>query len=316
MINTDVLIVGGGPAGSTCAWQLNKAGYDCLILDKARFPRQKPCAGWITPAVFRYLEISPEEYPHSLTKLTSFQISVWGIRFRLPTNQYAIRRIEFDNWLLKRSGVKYLHHQVERIEEKNGCYTIDDAYQAKFLVAAGGTHCPVKKRFFHQGKRSRNQGLILAKEEEFLYPVKDQDCHLWFFENGLPGYAWYVPKSGGYLNVGIGASVNGLKKQGKTLEQYWQSFIQKLEVFGLIEKRDCKPLGYSYYRRHHDTECYKDNIFLIGDALGVATRDMAEGISPAVQSGLLAGNAILAQNDYSIQSIPKYSFPYILGIRK
>ena len=47
----DVLIVGGGPAGSTCAWQLVRAGLDVLVMDKHNFPRDKVCAGWITPAV-------------------------------------------------------------------------------------------------------------------------------------------------------------------------------------------------------------------------------------------------------------------------
>jgi len=316
MIKTDVLIVGGGPAGSSCACKLNQAGFDCLILDKSRFPRQKPCAGWVTPAVFRHFTITPAEYPFSLTKFSSFTISFRGIRFQLPTNQYAIRRKEFDHWLLQRSGVRQFNHKVQKIEEYNGSYIIDDAYQGNYLVGAGGTHCPVKKRFFHQEKQSRNQGLILAKEEEFQYPIKDQRCHLWFFENGLPGYAWYVPKKDRYINVGIGASASGLKKQEKTLEQHWQAFIQKLEKIGLIENHDYKPLGYSYYRRRHNIDRQKDNIYLVGDALGVATRDMAEGISPAIQSGLLAGNAIASHNDYSIHSIPKYSFPSILGIRK
>ncbi len=52
MIQKDVLIVGGGPAGSACAQRLIRHGLDVLILDKAEFPRQKPCAGWVTPALF------------------------------------------------------------------------------------------------------------------------------------------------------------------------------------------------------------------------------------------------------------------------
>ena len=47
----EVLIVGGGPAGSACAWALRNRGCDVVVMDKATFPRDKVCAGWITPAV-------------------------------------------------------------------------------------------------------------------------------------------------------------------------------------------------------------------------------------------------------------------------
>ena len=47
----DVIIVGGGPAGSSAARQLVDGGYDCLVLDREQFPREKLCAGWITPEV-------------------------------------------------------------------------------------------------------------------------------------------------------------------------------------------------------------------------------------------------------------------------
>ncbi len=51
METCDVLIAGGGPAGSTCAWALRQAGLDVIVADKAIFPRDKVCAGWITPQV-------------------------------------------------------------------------------------------------------------------------------------------------------------------------------------------------------------------------------------------------------------------------
>ena len=56
----DVLIVGGGPAGSTLAWRLRNCGLDTVILDKSTFPREKVCAGWITPAVTDLLHIDDE----------------------------------------------------------------------------------------------------------------------------------------------------------------------------------------------------------------------------------------------------------------
>lgn len=58
--NVDVIIVGGGPAGAACAWKLSQHQVDLLVLDKATFPRVKPCAGWITPLVLRDLKIDPK----------------------------------------------------------------------------------------------------------------------------------------------------------------------------------------------------------------------------------------------------------------
>jgi flavin-dependent dehydrogenase len=316
MINTDVLIVGGGPAGSSCAWQLKQAGIDCLILDRTPFPRQKPCAGWITPEIFKLLQISPSEYPFSLTKFSNFKISIRGITFNLPTRQYAIRRWEFDDWMLRRSGVNLIEHQVKHIETRKEGYLVDGKYMTKFLVGAGGTHCPVQKAFFSEQHSSNKNALILAKEEEFPYQVQDKRCHLWFFEDGLPGYGWYVPKSGGYINVGIGGTHHGLRKRAVTLDQYWKKFLQKLSEMGLVKDHEFHPHGYSYYHRQHSLQLCHDNVFLVGDALGIATRDMGEGISPAVQSGLLAGDAIARGREYSIDSIPSYSFPSIIGLRK
>ena len=62
MDQCDVLIVGGGPAGSSCAWRLRNSGLKVAILDRQRFPRDKVCGGWITPAVFDELAIDPAQY--------------------------------------------------------------------------------------------------------------------------------------------------------------------------------------------------------------------------------------------------------------
>ncbi|RQW04100.1 FAD-dependent oxidoreductase, partial [candidate division KSB1 bacterium] len=70
MIDSTVIIVGGGPAGSTCAWALQQKGVDVIILDKKEFPRPKLCAGWITPRVLRRLRLEPS-YPHSLTRFNA-----------------------------------------------------------------------------------------------------------------------------------------------------------------------------------------------------------------------------------------------------
>ena len=76
---------------------------------------------------------------------------------------------------------------------------------AAIWSGAGGTRCPVHRAFFRE-LAPREEALQAAVlEEEFAYDWSDGTCRLWFFERGLPGYGWYVPKAGGHLNVGIGA---------------------------------------------------------------------------------------------------------------
>ena len=76
MDSCDVLIVGGGPAGSSCAWGLRSSGLRVVILDKAKFPRNKVCGGWITPSVLQALAIDPAEYARgrTLQAITGFRI--------------------------------------------------------------------------------------------------------------------------------------------------------------------------------------------------------------------------------------------------
>ncbi|HEY7515252.1 MAG TPA: FAD-dependent oxidoreductase, partial [Vicinamibacteria bacterium] len=80
MRSPDVLIVGGGPAGSSCATRLQAAGLDVLVLDRAVFPRDKPCAGWITPGTLETLGLAAEEYAEerTLQPFTAFRTGRMG----------------------------------------------------------------------------------------------------------------------------------------------------------------------------------------------------------------------------------------------
>ncbi|HEY3343741.1 MAG TPA: NAD(P)/FAD-dependent oxidoreductase [Anaerolineaceae bacterium] len=315
MDKTEVIIVGGGPAGAACAWKLGQQQVDFRLLDKAVFPRIKPCAGWITPQVLRDLEMDAGDYPHSFTHFSSFQVFIKDFRVKLRTNQYAIRRFEFDDWLLGRSKSNYVNHTVKSIVFENGQYCIDGEFSAKYLIGAGGTHCPVGHTLFQSGPEGKKGSLIVAQEEEFAYDYSDERCFLWFFQNGLPGYAWYVPKANGFVNVGVGGSAAALKAKNDTLKRHWGLLVEKLDDMGLIRGRAYKPVGHSYFLSGKHPALRKGNAFLIGDAAGLATLDMGEGISPAIQSGLRAAEAIVSGQDYSVASLHKYSFPSLLGFR-
>jgi flavin-dependent dehydrogenase len=305
---TDVLIVGGGPAGAACAWRLRNRGVDCLILDRQPFPRVKLCAGWITPQVLRDLELAPADYPGGLTPFSALHISIRGLKFKLPTRQYAIRRWEFDHWLLRRAGVPVrTHYARDIVRQTAGSYLIDGAYAGKYLVGAGGTHCPVYRTLFQETSPRTQESLIVTLEQEFPYPHTDGRCYLWFLENGLPGYAWYVPKANSIVNVGIGGKAAALRANDDLLKRHWALLVDKLDRLGLVRGHAFHPRGYAYYLRTAQPEVRRDNALIVGDAVGLATLDMGEGIGPAIRSGLLAAEAILHDSDYDLRAIPRVS---------
>lgn len=308
MTKTDVVIVGGGPAGSSCARQLRRRGIDCLILDKAPFPRTKLCAGWITPEVVADLEMDVRDYPHRFLTFDALRVHLLGVPLTMRSPQHSIRRFEFDDWLLRRSGAEVITHQVKQVERRSGRYIIDSRFECDALVGAGGTACPVYRSLFRALNPRERSLQVAALEQELPYPWKDPDCHLWFFEKGLPGYSWYVPKQDGYLNLGVGAMSAGLEQKGMSINRHWEHFAASLRRRRLIgDNVVLDPKGYSYYLRDGVQTIRNENAFLIGDAAGLATRDLGEGIGPAVRSGILAANAIADGSDYSLDSVSRYS---------
>ena len=306
MRNQEIVIVGGGPAGAACAAKLVEAGLEPLIVDKQGFPRHKICAGWLTPGVFNALGLRPEEYPLDLTVFPYLRIYLRGIPVRRQGRQYAIRRKEFDHWLLNRSGAEFIQHEVKDIQPTDKGYRLDGEIEAEILIGAGGTHCPVYRKFY-AGRAPRSGGQILALEDEFLQDTADPVCRLWFFENDLPGYAWYVPKKGGYVNIGVGGKADLLKKRGSTIKDQWDYLVNKLRRMGLVRKESLNPRGYVYYLRGDDPQTLDGNLYLVGDSAGLATLDMGEGIGPAILSGQRAAEAILGRDAYRLDGVPEFS---------
>lgn len=303
----DAIVVGGGPAGSTCAWRLKQAGLEVLVLDRAAFPRLKLCAGWVTPQALADLELRESDYPGSFLTFEQLHLHWKAFTVKPRSRQHSIRRIEFDDFLLRRAGAEVRQHRVSTIERDGKDYLLDGEYRCRYLVGAGGTSCPVYKNLFHE-ESPRSAGLQTATyEQEFAYDWRDPACHLWFFDGGLPGYAWYVPKGEGFVNIGLGGMASRLKEQGGHIREHWQAFVNKLKREGLVRYDDYHPTGYSYFLRGRSGVARVGNAYIVGDAVGLATRDMCEGIGPAVRSGLLAARSIVSRTAYSIQEIDKLS---------
>ncbi len=300
--SADVVVVGGGPAGSAAAQRLKAAGTQVIVLDKEHFPRLKLCAGWITPEVVRDLQLDIAAYPHSFLSFRRLHWHLRGLKLPIPCVQHSIRRVEFDAWLLERSGAEVVRHSVKEISRDGEDYVIDGLYRCRYLIGAGGTSCPVRRTLFESAMPRARALQTVTLELEFPYAWRDPDCHLYFFEQGLPGYSWYVPKAAGWLNVGVGAMAVRLKQRGETIREHWQHLASKmLQQFKIRMPSD--PTGYSYYVRGPLNPVCIGNAYLTGDAAGLATRDLCEGIGPAIRSGQRAADSILNGTEYGLADV-------------
>lgn len=309
-----VLIVGGGPAGSACAWKLRQAGCDVLVLDRRVFPRDKICGGWITPAVLEDLHIDAGEYAQErvLQPITGFRTSCMGgpeiqTDYATPVS-YGIRRFEFDHFLLKRSGARVLEGiALTTLERSESGWIANGEFCAEVVIGAGGHFCPVAR---YLGANARRETAVSAQEIEFEMNSRQQDgCAILpeipelYFCPDMKGYGWCFRK-GNFLNVGIG------RLDPHAFPHYVARFLEFLKRSGKIKF----PLpvgrmpGHAYLLFDHTPrKLAADGVLLIGDAAGLAYSQSGEGIRPAIESGLLAARAIVAANgNYTCEGLATY----------
>jgi geranylgeranyl reductase family protein len=307
----DALIVGGGPAGSTCARTLHLAGWNVAVLDRAHFPRDKVCGGWVTPGVFKLLDLSPDEYHATgltLQEITGFRTSVIGgasIETRYATVvSYAIRRCEFDTFLLRRARVCVIDNTpLVTLQRRGGAWIANDDIEAPVVVGAGGHFCPVARRL----RGERDHALpVIAKEAEFRLdgPVISvaSDTPELFFSRDLEGYGWCVRK-GDYLNVGIG------RRAHDDFAVHFADFMSFLSASGRVrEPSRLAWHGHAYHAMGAGTRPLAgDGMLVIGDAAGLAYPESGEGIRPAVESGLQAARILIdAQEHFGLDDLLPY----------
>ena len=314
METCDVLIVGGGPAGSSCAWRLVTAGLNVVVIDKSTFPRDKVCAGWITPAVLQDLAIDLDDYrqgricqPIRAVRTGAMSGPYLHHQYN-DTVSYGIRRCEFDDYLLKRSGAKLrLGEPLKKLKRQNHHWIINDNIKAKMLVGAGGHFCPVARSL---GARvGKGEQSVAAQEIEFeMNDLQVSACTVeadtpeLFFYPDLSGYAWLFRK-GRYLNVGVG------RDMGEKISQSALQFLEFCERQGKIPKDlNVKMKGHAYLLYDYAVrKLFDDNVLLIGDAAGLAYTESGEGIRPAVESGLIAAQVIHdARGNYQQSHLQAY----------
>jgi len=312
----DVLIAGGGPAGSSCAWSLRRTGLDVVVMDKATFPRDKVCAGWITPQVIEDLAIDIEDYRRTRTfqPITGFRVGLIGedaaveVTYDTPVS-YGIRRCEFDDYLLRRSNARLLLGRAASTIDRDGGagWIVNDTIRAKMLVGAGGHFCPVARMM---KDATRSSPVIAAQEVEFAIDPRDSNAfaideaapELYFCQD-LKGYGWCFRKQG-FMNVGFGRiDAHALPKQ--TME-----FVQFLRrTHRILADVEWRWRGHAYLLAGETGRTPVDEgVMLIGDAAGLAYPQSGEGIRPAIESGLMAATTIVrAAGSYTRSHLEPYT---------
>ncbi len=284
-----------------------------MILEKERYPREKPCAGWITPEVVEALKLDVSEYAarHTLQPITAFVTgSIGGPSRRTDygrTVSYGIRRSEFDFYLAKRSGARIVEKtNATDFRRGDGQWIVNNKYRAPLLVGSGGHCCPVARLL---GARPHDEASVVTQEVEVpMDPNQQASCRVrgdtpeLYFCRDMRGYGWCFRK-GHYLNVGLG------RLGHSDFSRQVHEFVAFLCESGTI------PLDLSWKMKGHayllygsaSRSCLADGIMLLGDAAGLAHPVSGEGIGPAVESALMAAEVILdARGDYSRKRLESY----------
>ncbi|HET6146090.1 MAG TPA: FAD-dependent oxidoreductase [Polyangia bacterium] len=302
----DVLVVGGGPAGSTCARFLTRGGARVALIDREQFPRVKLCGGWVSAPIWDELALTPGEYAGRLWEWRNCHVRYGRADHAVACRGFFIRRFELDDFLLRRSGAAlHLGLSVQEIgRDADGLWSVA-GLRARHLVGAAGTHCPVAR--LHAP--ARPMGPVAAQEHEFQADPsaiartrigQDGEPEL-LLHDDLGGYSWNVPKTD-WLNVGSGtADPSQVRAAWREARGYFREAGHvPPEAFNDMESKAMK--GHAYYLFdpiHLDAAARVDadgrgGSYLAGDSLGLAQPLTAEGILPAVISGRLAAEAILA----------------------
>lgn len=312
VIRCDALIVGGGPGGSSCARLLRRAGWNVVVADRARFPRDKVCAGWLTPDVFPLLDLAPDDYRASgltLQEITSFRTGVIGrplveTRYQRVVS-YAIRRCEFDDFLLRRAGARLLEDTAVATLRRHGdTWIANEEIEAPIVIGAGGHFCPVAR---HLRGGVADLQPVVAKEAEFLLDGHETQVSggmpELFFCRDLQGYAWCVRK-GKYVNVGIG------RRDSRGFGTHVRDFVTFLEKNRILT-RASEPRwhGHAYLASGAGARpLIGPGMLLVGDAAGLAYPESGEGIRPAIESGRLAADTLIAAEEKrTVDSLMPYA---------
>jgi geranylgeranyl reductase family protein len=301
----DVIIVGGGPAGSTAGYLLSRAGLKVLLIDKSTFPRHKLCAGCITNKTIKLLERVFGETVEGLKKkcIINFESNRYDIFCRnkllikrdSPVPFYFIERYIYDDFLLRKAqlagtevieGEKVVSIDISGNEIRTEYGNI---FSTRLFIGADGINSIIRRQFPSEkyDRKAWQHGHATALETFISYSKiqKPVDHPALYFDFIDYGYAWMFPNKD-KLIVGLAGLTQKNKKQFLPL---FSDFLSTLDI-GKFNMNKIK--AYSFPYGNFMSRPVFRNVILVGDAAGFADPLLGEGIYYAQRSAELASQAI------------------------
>ena len=285
----DVAVVGAGPAGSVTAYRLASAGAHVLLLDKARFPRDKPCGGGLTLRAVRQLPFSVAPVVEDEITHVEFRLR-YGSKFERRTRTLCLmtQRRRLDHFLVERAaeagaefrdGVRVDVHSDTRVSVDGA------AVEVAVVVGADGANGPAGRALGLGGDIYHG----VALEGNVRYGVVSRDRYRGRMVLELVilpgGYGWVFPKDD-HVNVGVG----GWGSEGPRLRER----LHELCVAHGIDSSELTDLrGHRLPLRRPATRLAGGRALLVGDAAGLVDPVSGDGIYEALVSARLASEAVV-----------------------
>ncbi|NBH11836.1 geranylgeranyl reductase family protein [Amycolatopsis sp. SID8362] len=322
------MVVGAGPAGSTVATYLARAGVDVLLLEKTEFPREKVCGDGLTPRGVKQLidlGIDTSEdagWVHSRgLRIVTGDLTLeldWPDLTSYPPYGVSRTRHDFDDLLAKlavkagarlyerttvTSAITNASGRVVGVEAKVGPEKTPVHYRAPLVLACDGVSARLALSVGIQKNEKRPMGV--AVRQYYKSPRHDDpfiEGHLELWDRSdprdpklLPGYGWAFPLGDGTVNVGLGmlsTSASFRNTDYRALLRQWLDGTP--EEWGYREENAIGKVGgaglpMGFNRTPH----YRDGLLLLGDAGGMVSPFNGEGISAAMESAQIAAEVVV-----------------------
>ena len=293
----DLVVVGGGPAGSAAALRARQVRPDArvLIVDRADFPRDKPCGDGVAPHA---LDVLAELGVSTADIVDGFR-PVQRLRLTSPTGYVAARSMRRQAYVIPRAvldarllaaarerGAHVRRHRVRTLQRAGDVVVLDASIRARAVVGADGAESSVR-RLLGMPPNRRGHVAVAMRGYAPVPPGCSGEQVITMTGERWPAYAWSFPIGDGRANVGYGEVLRGAPVPRTRLLQRLGELLPGVEPAPETLRAHRLPLSSSR------PKVVDGPVILAGDALSLINPMTGEGIFYAVLSGALAGEAAL-----------------------